>query len=67
LSGAAPERHVFIDDIPEFVEGARTVGWHGIVFRGVEDCLSELAEVEERARGRREGPAALDPGPSERV
>jgi len=51
LSGAAPERHVFIDDIPEFVQGARTVGWHGIVFRGVEDCLRELAEAEETAAG----------------
>jgi HAD superfamily hydrolase (TIGR01509 family) len=46
LSGEEPERHVFIDDIPEFVEGARAVGWHGIVFRGVEDCLERLAALE---------------------
>jgi len=37
-----PPRSVFIDDIPENVEGALRVGMKGIVFRGYEDLIDEL-------------------------
>ncbi len=46
LSGASPEQHVFVDDVPRFVEGARAVGWHAIHFRGVDDCLARLAALD---------------------
>jgi HAD superfamily hydrolase (TIGR01509 family) len=46
LSGQPAERHVFIDDIPEFVAGARAVGWQAIQFQGVEDCLKRLAAMD---------------------
>jgi putative hydrolase of the HAD superfamily len=46
LSGETPERHVFIDDLPQHVEGARQAGWHAIQFRGVEDCVERLALLE---------------------
>jgi len=49
LSGEPAERHVFIDDIPEFVAGARAVGWQAIQFQGAEDCLKRLAALEDEA------------------
>lgn len=49
LSGAPPEQHVFVDDVPEYVEAARAAGWKGIHFVGVEDCVRRLAESNARA------------------
>jgi FMN phosphatase YigB (HAD superfamily) len=49
LSGAPPQRHVFVDDVPEYVEGARAAGWEGIHFVGVEDCVRRLAQLNARA------------------
>lgn len=46
LSGEPAERHVFIDDVPEFVAGARAVGWQAIHFQGAEDCLKRLAALD---------------------
>ncbi|MEW6508322.1 MAG: HAD family phosphatase [Bacteroidota bacterium] len=34
--------HLFIDDIYEYVEGARACGWDGIQFKSYEDLLVEL-------------------------
>jgi putative hydrolase of the HAD superfamily len=45
-AGAAPAECLFIDDLPENVEGARAVGMPGIVFRDVPSLLDAL-----RARG----------------
>lgn len=45
LSGRRPEEHVFIDDLPGNVEGARRAGWHAIQFRGLEDCRERLERV----------------------
>jgi HAD superfamily hydrolase (TIGR01509 family) len=45
LSGAPPDQHVFIDDVPEFAAAARAFGWHGIHFTGVEDCTRQLASL----------------------
>jgi len=49
LSGAPPERHVFIDDTPPFVAAARALGWRAIEFTGVEDCVRQLAAVGDRS------------------
>jgi HAD superfamily hydrolase (TIGR01509 family) len=46
VTGEPPDRHVFVDDIPAFVEGARAVGWHAIRYVGVEDCVRRLAALE---------------------
>jgi len=45
LSGEAPERHVFVDDVPAFVAGARSLGWQAIQFTGVEECVRQLAAL----------------------
>ncbi len=45
ISGQPPDRHVFIDDLTRNVKGACDVGWHGIRFQGVEDCLRQLASL----------------------
>jgi putative hydrolase of the HAD superfamily len=44
LSGAPAEQHVFVDDVPEYVEGARAVGWNAIRFVDTDDCVRQLAE-----------------------
>jgi putative hydrolase of the HAD superfamily len=49
LSGAPPGRHVFIDDVSDYAQGARDVGWHAIHFRAVDDCLERLAALEAEA------------------
>lgn len=40
--GLAPSECVFIDDIPEFAQGARDAGLHGIVYRGHGALLADL-------------------------
>ena len=45
LSGRPAEEHVFVDDLPEHVAGARAAGWQAIQFRGVEDCRRRLAAL----------------------
>ena len=37
-----PEAHLFIDDILEYVEGAKNLGWDGIQFTGYEKLIDEL-------------------------
>lgn len=49
VTGEAPEGHVFIDDVAEFVEGARAVGWQGIQFRDVEDVRQRLRALSGQA------------------
>jgi glucose-1-phosphatase len=41
-AGCAPERCIFIDDLPETVEGARVAGMDGILFLGREQLEAEL-------------------------
>ncbi len=43
--GASPEDVVFIDDKPENVEGARTVGMNAILFRDVSQLKADLAKI----------------------
>lgn len=37
-----PEEHIFIDDIPEYVQAAITRGWEGIVFKNASQLVEEL-------------------------
>jgi putative hydrolase of the HAD superfamily len=41
-TGEKAESHIFIDDIPEYIEGAVSCGWEGIVFRGYSFLKEEL-------------------------
>ncbi|MEG8948034.1 HAD family hydrolase [Rosettibacter firmus] len=34
--------HLFIDDIPDYVEGAKKCGWDGIVFQNYEQLVNDL-------------------------
>jgi putative hydrolase of the HAD superfamily len=43
LAGCAPGACLFIDDLPENVEGARACGWQGIVYVDAEDLERRLA------------------------
>jgi glucose-1-phosphatase len=36
------EEHIFIDDILEYAEGAKKLGWDAIQFKGYDDLLQEL-------------------------
>lgn len=36
------ERHLFIDDIAEYIDGAKNLGWSGIQFRNYNQLLYEL-------------------------
>lgn len=45
LFGIDPFRSIFIDDIPENVEGARRVGMRGIVFTGYHELMKEFEEL----------------------
>ncbi len=40
-----PEETVFIDDMPKFVEGARSVGMHAIRFRTKEQLIRDLRKL----------------------
>ncbi len=42
FTGLQPEEHVFIDDILEYVNGAKKLGWDGIQFLGYENLIIEL-------------------------
>lgn len=42
VSGLYPSEHFFIDDILEYVEGAKSVGWDGIQFLGYYDLIHQL-------------------------
>jgi len=36
------EEHIFIDDISEYVDAAKSLGWDGIHFLGYEDLVKNL-------------------------
>lgn len=44
FTGAAPEEHIFIDDIAEYAQGARNMGWDAIQFTGHQNLIRELGE-----------------------
>lgn len=41
-SGFPSEELIFIDDIEEYVEGAKILGWDGIQFKGYDNLVEEL-------------------------
>ncbi len=45
LARCAPEACLFIDDLPANIEGARTCGWHGIVYENRGDLRAQLREL----------------------
>jgi putative hydrolase of the HAD superfamily len=42
VSGFPPEKHLFIDDILEYVDAAKNIGWDGIQFIGYDDLVNNL-------------------------
>lgn len=42
FTGESPEKHIFIDDILEYVDAAKKIGWDGIHFVGHENLVNEL-------------------------
>jgi putative hydrolase of the HAD superfamily len=46
VSGFPSEEHIFIDDILEYVEAAKKIGWDGIQFIGYDDLVMNLKERE---------------------
>jgi haloacid dehalogenase superfamily, subfamily IA, variant 3 with third motif having DD or ED len=44
-SGLKPEEHLFIDDIEDYINGAKRCGWQGIQFFNYRDLLGKLREL----------------------
>lgn len=42
VSGFPSEEHIFIDDILEYVDAAKNIGWDGIQFVGYKDLVKNL-------------------------
>ena len=42
LTGEHSARHFFIDDIAEYVDAARELGWEGVQYKGYKDLMTEL-------------------------
>ena len=42
VSGFSSEEHIFIDDIIEYVDAAKKIGWDGIQFVGYDDLIMNL-------------------------
>ncbi len=42
VSGFPSEEHIFIDDIKEYVDAAKSIGWDGIQFVGYDDLVKNL-------------------------
>jgi len=44
VSGFPSKEHIFIDDILEYVDAAKNIGWDGIQFIGYDDLVKNLRE-----------------------
>ena len=44
VSGFPSEEHIFIDDIKEYVDAAKILGWDGIHFKGYEDLVKNFKQ-----------------------
>ena len=42
VSGLPSEEHIFIDDVQEYVDAAKSIGWDGIQFVGYDDLVDNL-------------------------
>ncbi len=43
-TGKPSEEHIFIDDIEDYVVGAKKLGWDGIQFKGYDKLIEELKD-----------------------
>jgi putative hydrolase of the HAD superfamily len=43
-TGGKPEAHIFIDDIPEYVRGAKNLGWDAVQYLSFEKLLKDFKE-----------------------
>ena len=43
-SGFSSQKHIFIDDIQEYVDGAKNIGWDAVRFEGYEKLIKDLKE-----------------------
>ena len=44
ISKLPPEEHIFIDDILEYINAAKSLGWDGIQFLGFDDLVKNLKD-----------------------
>jgi len=44
FTGRPPQEHIFIDDIPEYTDAAKKLGWDAICFIGYDNLVKELSE-----------------------
>lgn len=44
FTGAEPDEHLFIDDIEDYAEGAKRMGWHAIQFKNHNQLIDELTK-----------------------
>ena len=42
FTGEKPEKHIFIDDVKEYAEGAKTMGWDAVQFTDYENLVKDL-------------------------
>lgn len=42
VSGFSSDEHIFIDDILEYIDAAKNIGWDGIQFIGYDDLVTNL-------------------------
>jgi len=42
ITGFSPEKHIFIDDVKEYAEGARNAGWDAIHFTDYDSLLTKF-------------------------
>ncbi len=45
FTGAPPEEHLFIDDIAEYVQGAKDVGWNAVQFINARKLTADLSSL----------------------
>jgi putative hydrolase of the HAD superfamily len=44
FTASAPQEHLFIDDVEEYVEGAKKMGWDAVQFSGYQKLIKDLRE-----------------------
>lgn len=44
-TGEKSEHHFFTDDVEEYVEAAKSIGWNGITFKGYENFIRKITEL----------------------
>ena len=44
FSGMPPEEHIFIDDVADYVQGAKDMGWDAVQFTGYDKLVADFKE-----------------------